>query len=271
MQVRDDSTATKQKFEDLVSQVISAPFSGWDFSYLDNFGGMPSDPLPWSYDRVVREHMKDAKVLLDMGTGGGEKLSEFQPLPPQTYATESYKPNVLLARGTLGFLGVEVVEVDEGVVQEQYSLPFEDTFFDLVINRHEAYESKEVFRVLKPKGTFITQQVGPPNIIELKSMLNEPGTLVSEEDDDWTLQTAVTRLEEAGFHILRSEEHVGISRFSDIRTVVYFAKAIPWDFPNFSLERCYEPLYEIYKRITTEGYFDTKNARFFILAKKNEV
>lgn len=229
---------------------------------------MPNDPFPWSYDCTVRQYLEDAKVLLDIGTGGGEKLSEFQPLPPETYATEAYKPNVTIAKRTLGSLGVKVIEVEDGV-QEQSPLPFENAFFDLVIDRHECFETKEVYRVLKTQGIFITQQVGPQNLAELRSMLNMTGTGDADDDEaSWSLQALVRRLTETGFELLTAKEHLGFSRFYDIRTIVYLARTIPWDFPGFSVERCNAPLFEIYKRITTTGYFDSKCHRFFLLAQK---
>ncbi len=267
---QSSTTGSKQTFERLLSQVVSAPFSGWDFSYLCHFGGMPNDPFPWSYDCVVREYLKDAKALLDIGTGGGEKLSEFQPLPPETYATEAYKPNVTIAKQRLGPLGVKVIEVEEGV-QEQSPLPFKNAFFDLVIDRHECFETKEVYRVLKKQGVFITQQVGSQNLAELRSMLNATGTGITDDDAAWNLQNLVRRLTETGFEVLIAKEHLGFSRFYDIRTIVYLAKNIPWDFPGFSVERCNAPLYEIYKHITTTGYFDSKCHRYFLIVQKKEI
>ncbi len=37
-------------------------------------------------------------------------------------------------------------------------VPFRDACFDLVINRHEAFEAEEVARVLAAGGRFLTQQ-----------------------------------------------------------------------------------------------------------------
>ena len=38
-------------------------------------------------------------------------------------------------------------------------MPFEDSRFDVVLNRHELDDPAEVFRVLRPGGVFLTQQV----------------------------------------------------------------------------------------------------------------
>ena len=48
------------------------PFSGWDFSYLD--GRMLLDQPPWSYTARAKELMGRASSVLDIATGGGERL-----------------------------------------------------------------------------------------------------------------------------------------------------------------------------------------------------
>lgn len=43
--------------------------------------------------------------------------------------------------------------------------------FDIIISRHEAFDIDEVYRLLKPNGLFITQQVGGLNNKELSQFL----------------------------------------------------------------------------------------------------
>ena len=95
---------------------------------------------------MVREFLLASRSVLDLGTGGGEKLLEFKEvLPPHTVATEGYPPNYRLAQERLAPLGVEVVETNASL---QQVLPFEDEQFDLVISRHTAFNIAEVERVL---------------------------------------------------------------------------------------------------------------------------
>lgn len=69
------------------------PFSGWDFSYLKGRYCEPSPP--WSYEAMVRALLENADAVLDMGTGGGEKLLEFkEALPANTVATEGWPSNL---------------------------------------------------------------------------------------------------------------------------------------------------------------------------------
>ena len=141
-----------ETFEQLIAEAVAQDFSGWDFSFLTN--RMVSQPLSWGYRQRMSEHIKTATALLDMGAGGGEFLASLAPLPRTTYSTEAYLPNVPIARERLEPLGVQVIEL-----ASHERLPFDDAQFDLVTNRHEAYSTPEVFRILRPGGTFITQGV----------------------------------------------------------------------------------------------------------------
>jgi hypothetical protein len=145
----------QQAWIDWLHAETAVPFAGWDFSYVTRTGRMKEAPLPWNYANLVSRRLRGAESLLDMGTGGGELLSLLRPLPPRTFATEGYAPNVPVARARLEPLVVTVVEADG-----EADLPFADEVFELVINRHESYRPEEVCRIMKPGACFITQQVG---------------------------------------------------------------------------------------------------------------
>src|SRR3954451_17827110 len=119
------------------------PMEGWDFSYLLRTERMTSEQLPWSYGSLVIAAMADGRSMLDMGTGGGEFLSALRPLPPDTQATEGWAPNIPIARERLEPLG----SAGRRFASQDDPLPFPDDSFDLIINRHEFYDSAEVLRV----------------------------------------------------------------------------------------------------------------------------
>ena len=257
------SAAERKQFEVYVKQAVEASFQGWDFSYIAQFGGDVEEPHSWSYANTVRHYLADKDAILDMGTGGGEFLASLQPLPPHTYATEAYLPNVPVARTRLEPLGVTVVAVEEGV-QENFPLPFEDAFFELIINRHESYDSREVSRVLQPGGVFITQQVGERNNENLRM------TFGSIEDDfTWNVDACQAHLTDAGLRIVDAKEHIGYSRMYDIRTLVYLMKVLPWEFPGFDPARYETQLLNIYLKILEDGCFDATCHRFFMVAQKD--
>ncbi len=247
-------------FDFLISEA-EQNFEGWDFSYIESTRRMHEFPLSWNYRNKVKERMRGISSMLDMGTGGGELLSSLSPFPEYTCATEGYEPNIAIASKRLEPLGVKVCRVDD-----DESLPFEDETFDLVINRHESYSVREVKRILKKKGTFITQQVGGQNNKELNELLGAP----RYEYYNWNLKTAVSQLKVAGLEIIEQKEDMVKTRFYDIGTIVYYLKAVPWQVPDFTVEKYFEMLKEIDNHIQKEGYIDFTCHRFLVIAGKEE-
>ncbi|MGG3640189.1 class I SAM-dependent methyltransferase [Bacillus gobiensis] len=231
-------------------------FSGWDFSFLSETGRMSSSLLSWSYGSMAISLIHRAHSMLDMGTGGGEFLSLLGPFTGSVIATEAYKPNVPVAKKMLEPMGINVVSIDGDT-----DLPFQDSQFDLILNRHESYSIKEVRRILSDNGTFLTQQVGGLDCAEINKNL---GVSLNKEFTDWSLSTAIKELRENGFEIAFCKEEFPVQRFYDIGAIVYYLKAIPWQIPDFTIEKYKDQLFQIHQTIQTEGYFDVKQHRFII-------
>lgn len=234
-------------------------FKGWDFSYIESTRRMQEFPLDWSYRSIVLNYLYNSKNLLDMGTGGGEFLSNLNPLPKNTFATESFKPNIELARKNLQPLGISIIETDNSG-----KLPLNDNSFDLVINRHEYYDQSEVYRILKKDGYFITQQVGEQNARELNDWFESKKI----NSTRWNLDKASKDLVKLGFTITENKENITKTRFYDIGAVLYFLKAIPWQIKDFTIEKYYPKIEELHKKIEFDGFFDVSCHRFIIISKK---
>ncbi|MGI5839216.1 MAG: class I SAM-dependent methyltransferase [bacterium] len=236
------------------------PFCGWDFSALA--GRMVTAPLSWDYRAIVVARLPHVRSLLDLDTGGGEFLAGLQPLPPKTTATEAYPPNIPVARATLEPLGVSVVATKIG---KEDNLPFAADSFDLVINRHGSYVPREIHRILKPGCQFVTQQVGGENNLELNRLLGAPADFGSLH---WNLDSAVTALRAAGFRIIEQAEEYPVTRVYDTGAIIYYLKAIPWQVPDFGIDRYYEPLVGIYNAVRDQGYVEMREHRFLLVGEK---
>jgi SAM-dependent methyltransferase len=238
-------------------------FAGWDFSYISDTGRWATEPLPWSYASLVLPHLRAAGALLDMGTGGGEFLSRLQPLPTMTVATEGYAPNVPIACDRLSPLGVQVIAIDQ---ETGHTLPLADATFDLIINRHEYYDPREVRRILKPGGHFITQQVGGGEYPPMRALL---GDTTPNEYAHWTREHAVHELVDAGLGVTASAETYPMARFYDVGALIYYLTAIPWDVPDFGVERHHDALFAIHQRIQQDGYVAVQGHRFIVQAQRD--
>ena len=75
----------------LLREALEMPFLGWDFSVLGD--RLVVEAPPWSFEQIVDDEAVRAASMPDMGTGGGEWLSNRRHAP-RTVATESWPPNV---------------------------------------------------------------------------------------------------------------------------------------------------------------------------------
>lgn len=247
-------------FETLVEEAWEAPFSGWDFSWLE--GRQVTPPLSWDYPTLARERLRGIQSVLDMDTGGGELFASLAPFPPLARATESYPPNIPIARARLEPLGVHL-----DACNTTRRLPYAEGTFDLVLNRHGSYPPAGVLRVLKPGGIFLTQQVGGRNEMRLNALLQDNPEFPY---DFWTLAYARKRLEKAGFEILQAREEFPLSEYRDIGAVVYTLRVISWQIEGFTPEKYLDRLRTLDGIIRREGRLVVPEHRFLIEARKRE-
>lgn len=249
----------KNAWKDVWKQEEQHPFQGWDFSHIER--RMKEEPLPWDYRAIVQLQMTSQQTMLDMGTGGGEFLLSLNPTAGKTFATESYLPNIALSRERLQPYGIMV-----RAVKNDSCLPFEDQSFDLIINRHESFCLNEVYRILKPGGYFITQQVGGCNNRELAKFLL--GSYSTDINDNFNLKHVCNNAKHVGFRLIEQAEYYPKATFSDIGALVYFAKIIEWEFPGFSVDRCFNQLMSLQQLLEKQGYIETLEHRFLLVAQK---
>ena len=236
-----------------------ARIEGWDFSHLD--GRYEEEQgLPWDYAREIRGVLRDEMQLLDIDTGGGEFLLSLGHPYENTAATEGYPPNVRLCEERLLPLGIDLRACDDAS-----RIPFGDGSFDVIIDRHGDFDPEELRRLLKPGGFFITQQVGSDNDRELVQALL-PGTVPPFPQANLTCQKAA--FEAAGFQILKAAKAFCPIHFYDTGALVWFARIIEWEFPGFSVERCFDALLRVQNVIERTGRFSGTVHRYLLVARK---
>lgn len=239
-------------------QEAARPFQGWDFSYLA--GRYTEDQPPWSYEAHIRTALPLADTVLDIGTGGGEKLLEFRDaLPPRTIATEGYPPNIPVARANLAPHGIAVIPYN---AEADARMPFAAARFALIIDRHEAYDPLEIARVLRPGGVFCTQQVDGRNLDDLHALFG-----MTTAYPHINLAHCRRQLADAGLQITAAHDWQGRATFADVGALVYYLRAIPWEAPpDFSVRRYRELLLALHHGPPL--VFSVR--RFYLQARKPE-
>lgn len=243
-------------FDELLAEGAAVPTEGWDFSW---FAGRASEERPpWGYAGLVAQRSGTARAMLDVQTGGAEVLAQIPHAPPLLRATESWPPNLDLAGPRLRALGGQVIQVED-----TEPLPFDDATFDLVVSRHPTVVLwEEISRVLRPGGTYLSQQVGKASVHELaEAMLGD-----FEPSDGRSPERAVAAAEGAGLRVRDLQTARLRMTFNDIAAVVHFLRKVIWIVPGFTVD-AYRPQLEIlHERIQAEGPFVAHSTRFLIEA-----
>jgi SAM-dependent methyltransferase len=188
-------------------------------------------------------------------------LAGLPAMPALLVATEGWTPNLRLAARRLRPLGGSVLAVKD----DQAALPFRDDAADLVTSRHPIVTWwDEIARVLRPGGSYLSQQVGPHSLAELTEILIGPQTASSPRDPALAHFAATS----AGLDVvaLRSERLRTV--FYDIGAVIYFLRLVVWIFPGFTVEAHQDRLLELHHRMENDGCFVAHATRFLIDARK---
>ena len=226
----------------LLADAETTAFEGWDFSRLGD--RLVTEPPPWDFAAIVADEAARASTMLDMGTGGGEWLSSLRVRATFTVATESWPPNVPVACARLAAAGVPVVRTEGAPDNHRQEptdptgrLPFRTGAFDLVSNRHESFRAREVARVLRPGGVFLTQQAhsGSRQFHELLGT-EPPGV------DELELDLVAAQLRGAGLTIEEAEVGTATTVFADIGALAWYLRSVPWAVPGFSVRAYREAL-----------------------------
>ena len=236
-----------------------AHIHGWDFSHIAG-RYTEQDDLPWSYREMILRYLKPEMKLLDIDTGGGEFLLSLSHPHENTAVTENYPPNVALCAESLLPLGIDFRPGDG-----KGKLPFADGSFDLVINRHGDFNAEEISRVLKPGGLFITQQVGAENDRELVELLCGKTQMPFPEQ---YLSITAEKFRNTGFTILEEKECFRPIKFFDVGALVWFARIIQWEFPDFAVDTHMEGLLKAQRILEKNGCIEGRIHRFALIARK---
>ncbi len=241
-----------------MAEAAAVPVEGWDFSWFE--GRATEERPPWGYARLMGERMAHADAALDIETGGGEVLATVARPPALLVATEGWRPNVEVARQRLRPLGGRVVAVADAP-----TLPFADASFDLVVSRHPVVVLwGEITRVLRPGGTYLSQQIGPGTNRELTEFMMGPRPV----NEGRSGASARAGAESQGLEVVDLRACALRVEFYDVGAVVYFLRKVHWTVPDFTPEAYDAELRRLHRQIEREGSFVSTAQRLLVEARR---
>jgi SAM-dependent methyltransferase len=150
-------------------------------------------------------------------------------------------------------------------VADAPTLPFCDASFDLVTSRHPVVVLwDEIARVLRPGGTYLSQQIGPGTNRELTDFLMGPQPV----NESRSAAKARIGAEGAGLEVVTLRLCALRVEFFDIGAVVHFLRKVHWTVPGFTPEAYDGALRRLHAQIGRDGSFVSTAQRLLVEARR---
>ena len=153
----DNSCNKEKEFYNKIGKIIGWDFSSIKYEVVDN--------SKFQYFDEINKSINENMILLDIGTGGGEKLSNL------------VKNDCILKIGT-DFSEEMIKNANKNNKNPKIrffemnsdNLNFPNNFFDIITARHTPFNIKEVSRLLKDNSIFFSEQIDEDDCKELKEL-----------------------------------------------------------------------------------------------------
>ena len=141
---------------------------GWNFSNIKMTKEVPSN---YYYYKECVKHINFNTIMLDIGCGSCEKSLRYFSPAKKVYFIDNEVEMLNKAKQNLKkyYQKSSKFQFEIGDCKK---LNFQDESLDLVVSRHCGANMKEVFRILKQGGIFISEDIDKYDCWELKEMFN---------------------------------------------------------------------------------------------------
>lgn len=232
---------------------------GWDFSRVR----FSRDPIPWDYETITPRFLRLDDIVLDIGTGGGERLLQLADHLGEAIGID-HDP-IMIETAKQNLTEADQADIADKVtfeVMNAEALSFADETFDTVLSRQAPVDTSEVLRVLRPGGLFITQQIGPWNT---QNILQTFG--YQPEHDASITEHYTQKFRKAGCKVLARGAYDVAYYFEDVESLIFWMKAVPVP-PDFDITRHAPQVQKIIDQFRTPHGIKTNEHRELLIAQK---
>lgn len=241
---------------------------GWDFSRVRSH----IDPTPWDYLELCESWLDETDHVLDLDTGGGEKFIGLAAHFGTGVGTDSSADQIAVCQENLpAHLAGKVTFVE---TDARDLMGLSDESFDKVLNRHGVFSLTEVWRVLKPGGVFLTQQVGDRNTLNVFQAFGYEDAAdywKSRGDSPRSWDDVERELEESSFQTLSSGEYNVDYYFDDVESFVFWLKAVEIPYPIEAHQHSGVIAEFISANTTKDGIKTNEHRRLLVLRRPRPV
>lgn len=136
----------------------------WDFSEIK----YEEESLTnWDMYDILRKSSNSQSKILDLGTGGGEKVLAKFPEVSEILATDFSKEMIKTANYNLSKSNKRNITFRK---MDNLNMDTPNNYFDIVVARHTCIDAKQIYNTLKQKGGLILRGVDKLDCWELKRL-----------------------------------------------------------------------------------------------------
>lgn len=135
----------------------------WSF---DEFQIETEDLTDWDMFEILKKVTDKKSKILDLGTGGGEKvLSKFPSYASEILGTDYSSAMIETANENLRKSGRTNVSFR---IMNNLDMDVPENYYDVVVARNTVTDPKQIFKALKPGGVLLVHGVDMFDCLELK-------------------------------------------------------------------------------------------------------
>ena len=134
----------------------------WDFSMINYSKECLTD---WDLYKLLNQYSNSESKILDLGTGGGEKVLKYFPECQEIVATDFSKEMINTANNSLKESGKKNIVFRQ---MDNLNMDTPDDYFDIVVARHTPIDAKQIYRTLKSGGRLLLRGVDKLDCWSLK-------------------------------------------------------------------------------------------------------
>lgn len=139
----------------------------WDFSQINY---IEENLTNWDMYQELEKVANCSSKILDLGTGGGEKILKFFPECQEILATDFSIEMIKTAEQNLLKSNKKNVTFKQ---MDNLKMDTEDNYFDIVTARHTCIDANQIYRTLKKNGILILRGVDKLDCWSLKLLFQK--------------------------------------------------------------------------------------------------
>ena len=138
----------------------------WDFSQIN----CETENLTnWDMYKILNEKTTKEYRILDLGTGGGEKVINEFPEALEIVGTDFSSEMIKTANENLKKSNRKDIKFR---IMDNLNMDTKDNYFDIVVARHTCIDAKQIYKTLKRDGLLFVRGVDKLDCWQLKRLFN---------------------------------------------------------------------------------------------------